>query len=94
MIRRLVLSSSVALVALLLVVVAPAEGVRHGDQRSDTTSSTVPATPSTERLPGTSLEAEERDDGGTSAAPWVIGSGVAALAVVGLGGWLLKRRAG
>ena len=93
MIRRLVLSSSLALVALLVVVV-PAEGVRYGDQRSGTTSSTVPATSTTERLPGTVLEAEERDDGGTSAAPWVIGSGVAALAVVGLGGWLLKRRAG
>ncbi|MGH9274560.1 MAG: hypothetical protein ACRDZU_07930 [Acidimicrobiales bacterium] len=50
------------------------------------------AEPTTERLPGTSLEAEERDDGGTSAAPWVIGSGVAALAVVGVGGLLLKRR--
>lgn len=50
--------------------------------------------PTTERLPGTSLEAEERDDGSTSAAPWVIGSGVAALAVVGLGGLFLKRRDG
>jgi uncharacterized protein YcnI len=49
--------------------------------------------PTTERLPGTSLEAEERDDGSTSAAPWVIGSGVAALVVVGVGGLLLKRRA-
>jgi uncharacterized protein YcnI len=57
-------------------------------------TSTVPTTPSTERLPGTSLEAEERDDGGTSAAPWVIGSGVAALVAVGAGGLFLKRRAG
>ena len=58
------------------------------------TTSTLPATTSTERLPGTSLEADQRDDGGTSAAPWVVGSGVAALVVVGLGGWVLKRRAG
>ena len=58
------------------------------------TSSSDPTTSTTERLPGTSLEAEQRDDGGTSAAPWVIGSGLAALAVVGVGGLLLKRRAG
>ena len=59
-----------------------------------TTTTTADAPTTTERRPGTSLEAEERDDGGTSAAPWVIGSGVAALAVVGVGGLLLKRRAG
>ncbi len=41
-------------------------------------------------LPGTTLEAEQRDDGNTSAAPWVIGSGIAALAAVGIGGWILK----
>jgi periplasmic copper chaperone A len=55
-----------------------------------TTESSSPST--TERRPGTSLEAEERDDGSTSAAPWVIGSGVAALVAVGAGGLLLKRR--
>lgn len=49
-------------------------------------------TEATERPPQTSLEAEERDDGSTSAAPWVIGSGLAALAVVGGGGYLLSRR--
>lgn len=52
-----------------------------------------PADPA-ERLPGTSLEAEERDDGTTSAAPWIIGSGLAAVAVVGIGGLVLKRRTG
>jgi uncharacterized protein YcnI len=55
-----------------------------------TTESSSPST--TERRPGTSLEAEERDDGSTSGAPWVIGSGVAALAAVIGGGLLLKRR--
>ncbi len=45
-------------------------------------------------LPGTTLEAQERDDGNTSAAPWVIGSGIAALAAIGIGGTVLKRRMG
>lgn len=44
------------------------------------------------QLPGTVLEAQERDDGTTSAAPWVIGSGVAAAVVVGAGGAVLKWR--
>jgi hypothetical protein len=56
-----------------------------------TTSSTAPG-PTTETLPGTTLEAEQRDDGNTSAAPWLIGSGVAAAVVVGLGGLFLKSR--
>jgi hypothetical protein len=43
-------------------------------------------------LPGTTLEAEQRDDGTTSAAPWLIGSAVAAAVVVGLGGLFLKSR--
>lgn len=59
-------------------------------EATTTTESSSPST--TERQPGTSLEAEERDDGSTSAAPWVIGSGVAALVAVGAGGLLLKRR--
>jgi uncharacterized protein YcnI len=65
---------------------------------STTTTTEAPTTTTTEDdeadLPGTTLEAEERDDGGTSAAPWVIGSGLAALVAIGVGGWLLKRRAG
>ena len=60
---------------------------------TEATTTTAELSPTTtERRPGTSLEAEERDDGSTSAAPWVIGSGVAALAAVGAGGYLLKRR--
>jgi uncharacterized protein YcnI len=65
---------------------------------STTTTTEAPTTTTTEDeeadLPGTTLEAEERDDGGTSAAPWVIGSGLAALVAIGVGGWLLKRRTG
>ena len=63
---------------------------------STTTSTTEPtATTSTgSDLPGTTLEAQERDDGNTSAAPWLIGSGIAALAAIGIGGTLLKRRMG
>lgn len=64
----------------------------------DATSSTTtsePTTTTTEReLAGTTLEAQQRDDGDTSAAPWVIGSGLAALVVIGAGGLLLKRRMG
>lgn len=58
------------------------------------TTTTVEATTTTDELPDTTLEAEERDDGSTSMAPWVIGSGIAALAAIGIGGTILKRRAG
>lgn len=50
------------------------------------------ATTTTNDLPGTSLEAEARDDGDQSVAPWVIGSGVLALVAIGVGGTVLKRR--
>ena len=56
------------------------------------TSSTTSPAETTESLPGTTLEAEQRDDGTTSAAPWLIGSGIAAAVVVGLGGLFLKSR--
>ena len=59
-----------------------------------TTSTSAPATTeTTEDRPGTTLEAEARDDGG-SPAPWLIGSGIAAAVAVGVGGILLQRRAG
>jgi hypothetical protein len=65
---------------------------------ASSTTTTTEATTTTEDegsdLPGTTLEAEERDDGNTSAAPWIIGSGLAALLAIGVGGWILKRRAG
>jgi uncharacterized protein YcnI len=53
----------------------------------------APATTTTADVPRTTLEVEDRDDGG-SPAPWLIGSGVAALAAIAAGGTLLKRRAG
>lgn len=56
------------------------------------TSETTETTQTSERPAGTTLEADERDDD-TSVAPWLIGSGLAAAAVVGIGGLLLKRRA-
>ncbi len=58
----------------------------------DSTTTTEAATSTTERPPGTSLEASQRDDGDSSLAPWVIGSTVAALAVIGIGGYALQRR--
>lgn len=45
-----------------------------------------------DRLPGTTLEANQRDDGGASLAPWVIGSGLAAVALIGIGGTIVQRR--
>ncbi len=57
-------------------------------------STTTEATTTTEdELADTTLEAEQRDDGTTSAAPWLIGSAIAALVAIGIGGLLLKRRA-
>jgi hypothetical protein len=83
--RPIVLLALVVAALALFVAPTPAAG------QTDPTSTTVPER--TERLPGTTLEAEERDDGTTSAAPWIIGSGVLALLAIGLGGTLLKRRA-
>ncbi|MDQ3782520.1 MAG: DUF1775 domain-containing protein [Actinomycetota bacterium] len=65
------------------------------DPNATTTTTEAPATTTTRAdRPGTTLEAQERDDGNTSAAPWVIGSGLVALAAIGIGGTLLKRRTG
>lgn len=73
-----------------LMLVADPGATTTSEAATSTTDASSPST--TERRPGTSLEAEERDDGSTSAAPWVIGSGVLALVAVGAGGLLLKRR--
>jgi uncharacterized protein YcnI len=59
-----------------------------------TTTTTESSTTTESDLPGTTLEAEERDDGNTSAAPWIIGSGVAAAAAIAIGGTILRRRQG
>ena len=57
-----------------------------------TSSTAVPST--TLDLPRTAGEADERDDGSTNSASWYLGSGVAALAAVLIGGTVLKRRSG
>jgi periplasmic copper chaperone A len=49
---------------------------------------------STRDLPRTALEAEQRDQGGGSVAPWFIGSGIAAAVAIAVGGTLLRRRNG
>lgn len=57
-----------------------------------TTTAAAEETTTTNDLPGTTLEADERDDGTTSAAPWIIGAGIAAVVAVAVGGTLLKRK--
>lgn len=74
------------------------------DPNPTTTTTTTPPTTVTteattttedeERRAGTTLEAEQRDDGTSSPAPWLIGSGIAAIVAIGVGGTLLKRRTG
>ncbi len=59
-----------------------------------TTSTTAKPTGTTLDLPRTAGEADQRDDGNTDSAPWIIGSGVAALAAILIGGTILKRRQG
>ena len=58
-----------------------------------TTTTTEAATTTSSSIPGTTAEAEQRDDGSTNAAAWLIGSGIAALLAIGAGGLWLKRRA-
>ena len=55
-------------------------------------NATAATTTTTSALPGTTLEADQRDDGNTSAAPWIIGSGIAAVLVIAIGGLFLKRK--
>jgi hypothetical protein len=77
MLRRLALALAATAVAVLLLG-APVAAQDGPDDE--------------ERLPGTTLEANQRDDGQTSVAPWVIGSGIAALAIIGIGGTVVQRR--
>ena len=56
------------------------------------TTTTAAPTTTTNALPGTTLEADQRDDGNTSAAPWIIGSGIAAALAIAIGGLFLKRK--
>ena len=81
------------------------EGEGHGDKpaprltltadpnaSSTTTTTSDPTTTTSRELPGTTLEAANEGDGG-EAAPWLIGSGIAAAMAIAVGGYLLKRRA-
>ena len=63
------------------------------NEASTTTSTTEATTTTTRDLPGTTLEAANEGDG-DSAAPWLIGSGIAAIVAIAVGGYLLKRRMG
>jgi uncharacterized protein YcnI len=58
-----------------------------------TTTTAAETTTTTRSLPLTVNQAELRDDGDESPAPWFIGGGIAALAVIVVGGLWLKRRA-
>lgn len=85
------------LVTLVVLAVSsagasPVNGGGAGGGPAATTATTAAESETSERLPGTTLEAEERDDGGTNAAPWIIGSAIAAAVAVGVGGTILKRR--
>jgi hypothetical protein len=79
-------------------VVAASQALAAGDDVADpgagsTTSTTDPPTSTSRELPGTTLEAANEGDGG-SAAPWLIGAGIAAAVAIAAGGYLLKRRMG
>lgn len=72
------------------------EGEGHGDDpapRLTLTADPNAGTTTSRELPGTTLEAANEGDGG-DAAPWLIGSGLAAAVAIAVGGYLLKRRAG
>ena len=58
-----------------------------------TTTTAEAVTTTSSSIPGTTAEAEQRDDGSTNAAAWLIASGIAALVAIGVGGLWLKRRA-
>jgi uncharacterized protein YcnI len=77
-----------------LTLVADPDAETTSTTTTEATTTTTEATTTTEdELADTTLEAQQRDDGSTSAAPWLIGSAIAALVAIGIGGLLLKRRA-
>lgn len=73
------------------LVLAPNPNPTSSTAEPPTTTTSEPTTSSTRRE-GTTLEVEQRDDGSQDATPWLVGSGIAALVAVGVGGWALKRR--
>lgn len=78
--RRPLLAACLALLASIAVSApAGAAGQDGDDERKE--------------LPATYLEADERDDGTTDAATWMVGSGLAAIVIVGVGGtWMARRQ--
>jgi hypothetical protein len=93
MVRRLGVLSLLSTFGLLLV--APAAWAHLESEPAQAAAgspTTTTATTATDELPGTTLEAEERDDGSNAAAPWLIGSAIAAVLAIAIGGTLLKRR--
>ena len=62
---------------------------------SEATTTTTEATTTTDEptCPARRWRPSSEDDGNTSAAPWIIGSGIAALVAIAVGGTILKRRA-
>jgi hypothetical protein len=90
-IRRLTLA--LVLSTVLVLGAAPLAGAAPGapHRPSATTEATIGGNPEPS-LPRTDLEAEERDNGHTSQAPYVIWSGIACAVVVLVGGLLFKRR--
>lgn len=93
----LTIRSTAATLLLALLALAALAGPAFAETGTDPKTAPGGVTTSTtlERgsdLPGTTLEAEERDDGNTTAAPWVIGSGLAAVVSIAIGGAVLKRR--
>lgn len=77
-----------------LVLTADPDATTTTAEAATTTVDSPETTEAADDLPGTTVEAAQRDDGTTNAAPWLIGSGVAAAVAVGVGGYVLKRRAG
>ena len=94
MVRRLLcVAILVVTTALSLAVPAALGAPVDAAVRAEASSVGQPSPTTGDTLAGTTLQAEDRGDGG-SPGPWLIGSGVAAVAVVALGGCLLKRRMG
>ena len=93
-IRRLALLAAFgALVACFVVTAASSATAAGPDRTAGRAAATTETTLAREdRLPRTDLEAEQRDNGHTSQAPYLIWSGIASVVVVGGGGLLLKRR--
>jgi hypothetical protein len=77
---------------VLVVAAAPLAGATMHAPRPSSAAVAAGGGNPDRHLPRTDLEAEERDDGHTSQAPYLIWSGIVAAVVVGVGGLIFKRR--